>query len=110
MLMRTSHPSKKQQRSRLRACSRYSPVTYGLEPTPPGAGRVGRPDVPWRVRGFDPITTRDSPMPHDRVRFVGEPVAMVVAETVDQAKDAAELLDTSNEPLPAVVRAADAVQ
>jgi carbon-monoxide dehydrogenase large subunit len=85
-------------------------VTDGLEPIPHGAGLMGRPDVPVRVRGFDPITTRDYPMPHDKVRFVGEPVAMVVAETVDQAEDAAELLDTSYEPLPAVVRAADAVQ
>jgi carbon-monoxide dehydrogenase large subunit len=85
-------------------------VTDGLEPIPHGAGLMGRPDVPVPVRGFDPITTRDYPMPHDKVRFVGEPVAMVVAETVDQAKDAAELLDTSYEPLPAVVRAADAVQ
>jgi xanthine dehydrogenase molybdopterin-binding subunit B len=85
-------------------------VTDGLEPIPHGAGLMGRPDVPVRVRGFDRITTRDYPMPHDKVRFVGEPVAMVVAETVDQAKDAAELLYTSYEPLPAVVRAADAVQ
>jgi carbon-monoxide dehydrogenase large subunit len=35
---------------------------------------------------------------------------MVVAETVDQAKDAAELLEIDYEPLPAVVRAADAVK
>jgi carbon-monoxide dehydrogenase large subunit len=35
---------------------------------------------------------------------------MVVAETVDQAKDAAELIEITHEPLPAVVRAADAVK
>ncbi|WP_170366634.1 xanthine dehydrogenase family protein molybdopterin-binding subunit [Ruegeria arenilitoris] len=36
----------------------------------------------------------------DRVRFVGEPVAMVVAETLAQARDAAELIwmDTADRP------------
>src|SRR5438552_9109718 len=34
------------------------------------------------------------------VRYVGEPVAFVVAETLAQAKDAAELIDTDYEALP----------
>ena len=85
-------------------------VTDGLAPIPHGAGLMARPDVAVRVRGFDPITTQDYPMPPDKARFVGEAVAMVVAETVDQAKDAAELLEITYEPLPAVVRAADAVK
>jgi carbon-monoxide dehydrogenase large subunit len=39
----------------------------------------------------------------DRVRFVGQPVAFVVAETLAQAKDAAELIEVDYDPLPAVV-------
>ena len=39
----------------------------------------------------------------DRVRFVGECVALVVAETRAQALDALELIDVAYEPLPAVV-------
>jgi carbon-monoxide dehydrogenase large subunit len=70
---------------------------------------MGPPDVAVRVRGSGPITTRDYPIPADRVRFVGEPVAIVVADTVDQAKDAAEQLQIGYETVPAVVRAADAV-
>jgi carbon-monoxide dehydrogenase large subunit len=85
-------------------------VADGLAPIPHGAGLMGPPDVAVRLRGFEPFTTRDYPMPPDTVRFVGEPVAMVVAETVDQAKNAAELLDIAYEALPAVVRAADAVK
>jgi carbon-monoxide dehydrogenase large subunit len=85
-------------------------VADGLAPIPHSAGLMGPPDVaPW-VRGFGPITTRDYPMPPDQARFVGEPVAMIVAETIDQAKDAAELLVISYEALPAVVRAADALK
>ena len=36
----------------------------------------------------------------ERVRHVGEPVAMIIAETIDQAKDAADMIDLSIDPLP----------
>ncbi|MFD4195544.1 xanthine dehydrogenase family protein molybdopterin-binding subunit [Amycolatopsis thermoflava] len=39
----------------------------------------------------------------DRVRFAGEPVAAVVAESAAAAVDALELVDVDYEPLPAVV-------
>ena len=42
---------------------------------------------------------------HDQVRYVGEPVAFIVADSVNQAKDAAELIDIDYEILPAVVTA-----
>jgi len=45
----------------------------------------------------------------DKVRFVGETVALVVAETLAQALDAAELVTVDYEPLPAVTTAAAAV-
>ena len=45
----------------------------------------------------------------DRVRYVGDPVAMVIAETLAQAEDAAERLTIDYEPLPAVTSTADAV-
>src|SRR5437899_4346939 len=41
----------------------------------------------------------------DRVRFVGDPVAVVVAETLAQAKDAAEAVVLDIESLPAVTDA-----
>lgn len=46
----------------------------------------------------------------DRVRYIGDPAAFVVAETLNQAIDAAELIEVEYEPLPAVVAAPDAVQ
>ena len=42
------------------------------------------------------------PLPADRARFVGEAVAMVVADTPDRAKDGLERLAIDYEPLPAV--------
>jgi carbon-monoxide dehydrogenase large subunit len=44
-----------------------------------------------------------------RVRYVGDPVALVVAETRAQAEDAAELVRVDYEPLPAVTATAQAV-
>ena len=44
----------------------------------------------------------------DRVRWVGDYVAFVVAETYRQAQDAAELIEVDYEPLPALVSTADA--
>ena len=40
---------------------------------------------------------------HDRVMLLGECVAMVIAETRNQAKDAAELIAVDYDPLPVVV-------
>ena len=42
---------------------------------------------------------------HERVRFVGEPVAIVVAETEAAAQDAAELIHVTYEDLPVYVEA-----
>ena len=44
----------------------------------------------------------------DRVRWVGDYVAFVVAETYHQALDAAELIAVDYEPLPAIVSTAEA--
>ena len=49
-------------------------------------------------------------LPTDRVRYVGQQVAMVVAETVAQAKDAAEHIAVEYEPLDPVIAGAAAVQ
>jgi carbon-monoxide dehydrogenase large subunit len=48
-------------------------------------------------------------MPVGKVRHVGDIAAMIVAETLDQARDAAEALDIEYEALPAVVTVAQAL-
>ena len=79
----------------------------------------------WKAAGFGDLPShgglkrRDgSPMfkprypvlAEDRVRWVGDPVAFVVAETPAQALDAAELVQVDYEELPAVVSTAEARQ
>ena len=44
----------------------------------------------------------------DRVRYVGDPVATVVAETLPQAMDAAERITVAYDPLPSVTATAEA--
>ncbi|MGB7243336.1 MAG: xanthine dehydrogenase family protein molybdopterin-binding subunit [Sulfitobacter sp.] len=47
---------------------------------------------------------------HGKVRHVGEPIAAVVADTLEQARDAAEAIEVSIAELPAVVNMKDAVK
>src|SRR5262249_8803761 len=56
----------------------------GLKPIPHDAGLMGRPDLAVRTLG-GPITTPHWPLPADKARFVGEAVAMVVAQTITAA-------------------------
>jgi carbon-monoxide dehydrogenase large subunit len=46
---------------------------------------------------------------HERIRFVGEPVALVVADSDYVAQDAAELVEIEYEDLPVFVEASDAL-
>jgi carbon-monoxide dehydrogenase large subunit len=47
--------------------------------------------------------TKEFPLAYDKVRFVGEPIAIVVAEDPYVAEDALELVEVEYEPLPPVV-------
>ena len=49
-------------------------------------------------------------LPADKARHVGEAVAMVVAETLAQALDAAEAVDVDYEVLPGVYHSEDAMR
>jgi carbon-monoxide dehydrogenase large subunit len=80
-----------------------------LQPIPHNPALSAPPDVQARLRGGAPIATCHHPLAAARSRFVGEPVAIVVAETIAAAKDAAELVEIVWEALPAVIRAAAAV-
>ena len=73
----------------------------GMKPMPLGMAIPTRDGSPMH-RPVRPVLTSD------RVRYVGDPVAIVVAETAVQAKDAAEVVFLDIEPLPAVSRASEA--
>jgi carbon-monoxide dehydrogenase large subunit len=50
------------------------------------------------------------PLPVDRVRYVGEAIAMVIADTPLQARNAAEMIEVDYDTLDAVVNGADAMR
>ena len=60
--------------------------------------------APKGHRTFQPVLVAD------KVRFVGDRVAFVVAETLSQARDAAEMVEVDYEPVPAVVNLEDAAK
>jgi carbon-monoxide dehydrogenase large subunit len=67
----------------------------------------------WLITGTDGKPMNEPPHPvlaKGKVRHVGDPVALVVARTREQAKDAAELVDVDYEVLPAVVNCVDALK
>jgi aerobic carbon-monoxide dehydrogenase large subunit len=67
----------------------------------------------WLITSVDGTPMKEPPhhvLAKGKVRYVGDQVALVIAETREQAKDAAELIDVDYEVLPAVVNSADALK
>ena len=65
----------------------------------------------WLITSTNGEPMKEPPHPilaFEKVRYVGDHVAMVVAETYEQARNAAELVEVDYEPLPAVVDVRDA--
>jgi carbon-monoxide dehydrogenase large subunit len=78
------------------AAAGYNPFTTG---------------VPLKSRDGSPVLqTNRLPLATDKVRYVGDPVACVVATTLAQARDAAEAVVLDIDPLPAVTGAEDAAK
>ena len=62
-----------------------------------------------RPDGADMWAPPQTPLALGRVRYVGDPIALVVADSVDQAKSAAEMIDISFNPLPSVTDTAQTI-
>jgi carbon-monoxide dehydrogenase large subunit len=78
------------------ASANYGPYTCGL---------------PLKSRDGSPLLqTNRTALMSDKVRYVGDPVAFVVAETLAQARDAAEAVVLDIDPLPAVTSAEEAAK
>jgi aerobic carbon-monoxide dehydrogenase large subunit len=76
----------------------------GLKPIPHKPWSPHPAETKLRNKGdVPPVEASHYALPADKARFVGEAIAMVVAETVHQAKDAAELIEIDYDVMPAVV-------
>jgi carbon-monoxide dehydrogenase large subunit len=74
---------------------------------------LGTSPVLWLVTSRDGSPMNEVKRPilvHDRVRHVGDTLALVVAETRLQALDAVDAIDVDYEPLPAIAQTAAALE
>jgi carbon-monoxide dehydrogenase large subunit len=66
--------------------------------------------LPFKSRdGSEMRRTGRAALATDKVRFVGDPIACVIAETVNQGRDAAEAIEVEIDPLPAVTEPSAAI-
>jgi len=75
--------------------------------------KVGGLPCGWLITDVNGQPMKEPPHPvlaQGKVRYVGDHVAIVIAESYGQAKDAAELVEVDYEVLPAVVDVADAAK
>ncbi len=75
------------------------------------AAKLGGLPCGWLITDVNGQPMKEPPHPvlaQGKVRYVGDQVAVVVAETQQQARDAAELVDVSYDTLPSVVDGAKA--
>jgi aerobic carbon-monoxide dehydrogenase large subunit len=78
----------------------------GLQPIPNKTFSWHPAEIPLiNTDGSPPFNAQDFPLPDDKARFVGEAIAMVVAETLAAAKDGAERVVVDYEALPCVTYA-----
>jgi carbon-monoxide dehydrogenase large subunit len=78
------------------AAANYGPYTCGL---------------PLKSRDGTPLKqTNRTALMTDKVRYVGDPIAFVVAETLAQARDAGEAIAIDIDPLPAVTDPTEAAK
>jgi carbon-monoxide dehydrogenase large subunit len=94
--------------ARAKAAPGVLAVLTGADWAASGWGDLPVPNGMRRGDGSPSPKPRYPALVADRVRWVGDYVAFVVAETAHQAADAAELIQVEYEPLPAVVSTADA--
>jgi carbon-monoxide dehydrogenase large subunit len=89
------------------AAARARPGVHAVI-TPADIG-AGVPTIPLRQDSSPAFRPFEQPViAHDKVRYVGEPVAVVLASSAAAAEDALDAITLAIEPLPAVVTSADA--
>jgi aerobic carbon-monoxide dehydrogenase large subunit len=82
----------------------------GLQPIPHRPVPANPHEVPLKSRDGSPFFIAPHPvLALGKVRYFGEPVAVIIAETRSQAMDAAARVAVGYEPLPPVTRSADAL-
>lgn len=75
-----------------------------------GVGHIPFPPIFKRADGSPMAAPLRTPLAEGKVFYVGQPVAVIVAESREQAQDAAELAEVEYEELPCVIDLHEAIQ
>ncbi|HEX3505686.1 MAG TPA: molybdopterin cofactor-binding domain-containing protein, partial [Xanthobacteraceae bacterium] len=100
---------KKIDTAKAKAAEGVLAVLTGADVAADGLGPL-MPPMPEDMGGPKGFRTPRPILEGNKVRAVGERVAFVIAETVNQARSAAELIEIEYEPLPAVIGVEAAVK
>ena len=79
-------------------------VLTGADYDAAGLGPIPVKIIPMPYLAGPPVISEMPALQSKRVRYVGEPVAFIVAESIEDAKDAAERIEIEYDILPAVAR------
>ena len=112
-VLRSPHAHARIRSVDVSAAQRMPGVALVLAGNDPAMTALGtqKPNQPRKRRGGEPaFGCSQFALARDTVRHIGEPVAFVVAETLNQAKDAAEAIAVDYETLPAVPTLKEAIR
>ena len=112
-ILRSPHAHAKITRMDTSAARRAPGVVAVFTGVDMAADKVGGLPCGWLVHNKDGtpmVEPAHPPIVTDRARHVGDQVAVAIAETRHQARDAAERIEVDYEPLPAVVTIAEALK
>src|SRR5215475_10638556 len=113
VLVRSPHAHAKITRIDVEAAKKAPGVVAVLTGHDVKADGLGMPKANMprkRPDGKPMYAPQRPPLVTDRVRYVGDPVAMVIADSLAEAKDAAELVEIDYEPLASVTLTEDTVK
>ncbi len=113
VFVRSPHAHARIKAVRIDAARKAPGVVAVLTGADLAADKVGNLPAGWLIHGKDGRPMAEPPHPalvQDAVRHVGDQVAVVIAETRDQAREAAALVEVDYQELPAAVTVTQAVR
>jgi carbon-monoxide dehydrogenase large subunit len=111
-IRRSDHPHARINRIDTEAAAKAPRVAAVYAGADMAADNVGGLPCGWQIHNKDGSPMAEPPHPVlavGKVRHVGDPVAVVIAETKQAAKDAAELIEIDYQDLPAAASVRDAI-
>ncbi len=113
VFVRSPHAHARIRSVRTEAAARCAGVVGIFTGEDVAAAKINGLPCGWLIHGTDGQPMKEPPHPilaQGKVRHVGDPVAVVIAETLAQARDAAERVAVDYDVLPAVVDSVQALK